>query len=161
AVSNRFCEAWMQVFLSACDAGNPFLFRQKLENFKLKVIQDMNILKRLIRQAESSHYSLFRCYNFLKNCGNGDLLLRIVKVELPEVPIVILLHVPLTVTPGHLAGGCAEGTGRMTTTPTLSPYSDTLLSKNFRGHTGQNHVTPPLCALQVWSCERPHRAPNK
>ncbi|CAJ0951652.1 unnamed protein product [Ranitomeya imitator] len=86
AVSNRFCEDWMQVFINASDGGSPFLFRQKLENFKLKVIQDMNNLKRLIRQAESSHYALFRCYNFLKNCGNGDLLLQIVKVEHAEMP---------------------------------------------------------------------------
>ncbi|XP_056408927.1 protein Njmu-R1, partial [Hyla sarda] len=51
----------------------------------LQVIQDMNNLKRLIRQAESSHYALFRCYNFLKNCGNGDILLQIVKVEHAEM----------------------------------------------------------------------------
>ncbi|XP_044129154.1 protein Njmu-R1-like [Bufo gargarizans] len=86
AVSNRFCEDWMQVFINTYDGGSPFLFRQKLENFKLKVIQDMNNLKRLIRQAESSHYALFRCYNFLKNCGNGDLLLQIVAVEHAELP---------------------------------------------------------------------------
>ncbi|KAM8947827.1 protein Njmu-R1 [Pelodytes ibericus] len=86
AVSNKFCEDWMQVFVNSCDSGNPFLFRQKLENFKLKVIQDMNNLKRLIRQAEMSHYALFRCYTFLKNCGNGDILLKIVKVEHAEMP---------------------------------------------------------------------------
>ncbi|CAH2291904.1 Hypothetical predicted protein [Pelobates cultripes] len=86
AVSNKFCEDWMQVFINTYDGGNPFLFRQKLENFKLKVIQDMNSLKRLIRQAEMSHYALFRCYTFLKNCGNGDLLLKFVKVEQAEMP---------------------------------------------------------------------------
>uniref|UniRef100_A0A8C5R357 Chromosome 17 open reading frame 75 n=1 Tax=Leptobrachium leishanense TaxID=445787 RepID=A0A8C5R357_9ANUR len=86
AVSNKFCEDWMQVFINCYDGGNPFLFRQKLENFKLKVIQDMNNLKRLIRQAEMSHYALFRCYTFLKNCGNGDILLKIVKVEHAEMP---------------------------------------------------------------------------
>lgn len=86
AVSNRFCEDWMQFFISSFDGGSPFLFRQKLENFKLKAIQDMNNLKRLIRQAESSHHALFRCYNFLKNCGNGDLLLQMVKVEHAEMP---------------------------------------------------------------------------
>ncbi|KAG9468583.1 hypothetical protein GDO78_022419 [Eleutherodactylus coqui] len=37
AVSNRFCENWMQVFINSYDGGSPFLFRQKLENFKLKV----------------------------------------------------------------------------------------------------------------------------
>ncbi|XP_053577395.1 protein Njmu-R1 [Bombina bombina] len=86
AGSNKFCDDWMQTFISSYDGGNPFLFRQKLDNFKLKAIQDLNILKRLIRQAEMSHYALYKCYMFLKNCGNGDVLLQIVKVEHAEMP---------------------------------------------------------------------------
>ncbi|KAM4692562.1 protein Njmu-R1 [Rhinophrynus dorsalis] len=86
AVSNKFCEDWMQVFVQGSDGVNPYHLRQKLENFKLKTIQDMNNLKRLLRQAEMSHYALFKCYMFLKNCGNGDILLKMVKVEHSEVP---------------------------------------------------------------------------
>ncbi|KAM5274662.1 protein Njmu-R1 [Ctenodactylus gundi] len=86
AGSNRFCEDWMQAFLNAAEGGNPFLFRQVLENFKLKAIQDTNNLKRFIRQAEMNHYALFKCYMFLKNCGSGDILLKIVKVEHEEMP---------------------------------------------------------------------------
>ncbi|KAM4822418.1 protein Njmu-R1 isoform X2 [Urocitellus parryii] len=56
AGSNRFCEDWMQAFLNGAEGGNPFLFRQVLENFKLK------------------------------NCGSGDILLKIVKVEHEEMP---------------------------------------------------------------------------
>ncbi|XP_053308767.1 protein Njmu-R1 [Spea bombifrons] len=85
AASNAFCEDWVQVFMNSA-GGNPFLFRQKLENFKLKVIQDMNNLKRLLRQADTSHYALFRCYTFLKNCGNGDILLDVVRAEQAENP---------------------------------------------------------------------------
>ncbi|XP_008569326.1 PREDICTED: protein Njmu-R1 isoform X2 [Galeopterus variegatus] len=86
AGSNRFCEDWMQAFLNGAEGGNPFLFRQVLENFKLKAIQDINNLKRFIRQAEMNHYALFKCYMFLKNCGSGDILLKIVKVEHEEMP---------------------------------------------------------------------------
>ncbi|KAF6092538.1 sensitization to ricin complex subunit 2 [Phyllostomus discolor] len=86
AGSNRFCEDWMQAFLNGAEGGNPFLFRQVLENFKLKAIQDTNNLKRFIRQAEMNHYALFKCYMFLKNCGSGDVLLKIVKVEHEEMP---------------------------------------------------------------------------
>ncbi|XP_029456597.1 protein Njmu-R1 [Rhinatrema bivittatum] len=86
AGKNTFCEDWMQAFLNCAGGGNPFLFRQKLESFKLKATQDMNNLKRFIRQAEMSHYALFKCYMFLKNCGNGDVLLKIVKVEYAEMP---------------------------------------------------------------------------
>ncbi|NWV66195.1 NJMU protein, partial [Malurus elegans] len=86
AGSNRFCEDWMQAFVNGTEGGNPFLFRQILENFKLKAIQDINNLKRFIRQAEMNHYALFKCYLFLKNCGSGDILLKIVKVEHAEMP---------------------------------------------------------------------------
>ncbi|XP_006890987.1 PREDICTED: protein Njmu-R1 [Elephantulus edwardii] len=86
AGSNRFCEDWMQAFLNGAEGGNPFLFRQVLENFKLKAIQDTNNLKRFLRQAEMDHYALFKCYMFLKNCGSGDILLKIVKVEHEEMP---------------------------------------------------------------------------
>lgn len=36
--SNRFCEDWMHAFVNGAEGGNPFLFRQVLENFKLKVM---------------------------------------------------------------------------------------------------------------------------
>ncbi|XP_034268426.1 protein Njmu-R1 [Pantherophis guttatus] len=85
AGTNRFCEDWTQAFLNVSEGGNPFLFRQILENFKLKAIQDINNLKRFIRQAEMSHYALFKCYLFLKNSGSGDVLLKIVKVEYAEM----------------------------------------------------------------------------
>lgn len=51
----------------------------------LQAIQDINNLKRFIRQAEMNHYALFKCYLFLKNCGSGDVLLKIVKVEHTEM----------------------------------------------------------------------------
>ncbi|KAJ8357608.1 hypothetical protein SKAU_G00204020 [Synaphobranchus kaupii] len=81
AVSNRFCDDGIQAFLNAADSCNPFLLRQILENFKLKAIQDMNNLKRFIRQAEMSHYALFRCFLFLQGCGNGDVLLQNARAE--------------------------------------------------------------------------------
>uniref|UniRef100_UPI00398F5148 protein Njmu-R1 n=1 Tax=Pristiophorus japonicus TaxID=55135 RepID=UPI00398F5148 len=86
AVSNKFCEDWIPSFLNSLEGGNPFLIRQILENFKLKAIQDMNSLKRYIRQAETNNYALFKCFVFLKNCGNGDVLLHNVKVEHVEMP---------------------------------------------------------------------------
>uniref|UniRef100_H3BYZ7 Chromosome 17 open reading frame 75 n=1 Tax=Tetraodon nigroviridis TaxID=99883 RepID=H3BYZ7_TETNG len=86
AVSNRFCDDWIQAFLNAAERSNPFLLRQILENFKLKAIQDMNSLKRFVRQAETSHYALFRCCQFLQGCGNGDVLLQNARAEHSELP---------------------------------------------------------------------------
>ncbi|CAJ1076598.1 protein Njmu-R1 isoform X1 [Xyrichtys novacula] len=85
-VSNRFCDDWIQAFLNAAERCNPFLLRQILENFKLKAIQDMNSLKRYVRQAEMSHYALFRCCQFLQGCGNGDVLLQNARAEHSDLP---------------------------------------------------------------------------
>lgn len=85
-VSNRFCDDWIQAFLNAAERFNPFLLRQILENFKLKAIQDMNHLKRFIRQAEMSHYALFHCCLFLQSCGNGDVLLQNARAEHSSLP---------------------------------------------------------------------------
>uniref|UniRef100_A0A1A7Z628 Chromosome 17 open reading frame 75 n=1 Tax=Iconisemion striatum TaxID=60296 RepID=A0A1A7Z628_9TELE len=90
--TNRFCDGWIQAFLNAAERCNPFLLRQILENFKLKAIQDMNSLKRFVRQAEMSHYALFRCAQFLQSCGNGDVLLQNAQAEhsgLPEACSII------------------------------------------------------------------------
>uniref|UniRef100_A0A3Q0RD33 Chromosome 17 open reading frame 75 n=1 Tax=Amphilophus citrinellus TaxID=61819 RepID=A0A3Q0RD33_AMPCI len=85
--SNRFCDDWIQAFLNAAERCNPFLLRQILENFKLKqAIQDMNSLKRFVRQAEMSHYALFRCSQFLQGCGNGDVLLQNARAEHSDLP---------------------------------------------------------------------------
>lgn len=43
-VSNRFCDDWIQAFLNAAERCNPFLLRQILENFKLKVGQTHSYL---------------------------------------------------------------------------------------------------------------------
>ncbi|XP_017277445.1 protein Njmu-R1 isoform X1 [Kryptolebias marmoratus] len=85
-LSNRFCDGWIQAFLNAAERCNPFLLRQILENFKLKAIQDMNGLKRFVRQAEMSHYALFRCTQFLQSCGNGDVLLQNARAEHSDLP---------------------------------------------------------------------------
>ncbi|XP_029365286.1 protein Njmu-R1 [Echeneis naucrates] len=85
-VSNRFCDDWIKAFLNAAERCNPFLLRQILENFKLKAIQDMNSLKRFVRQAEMSHYALFRCCQFLQGCGNGDVLLQNARAEHSDLP---------------------------------------------------------------------------
>lgn len=42
------------------DTSNPAFLRQIIEDFKLKTIQDLNTLKRLVRQAETDHYALYR-----------------------------------------------------------------------------------------------------
>uniref|UniRef100_A0A3Q2TZM8 Chromosome 17 open reading frame 75 n=1 Tax=Fundulus heteroclitus TaxID=8078 RepID=A0A3Q2TZM8_FUNHE len=52
----------------------------------LQAIHDMNSLKRFVRQAEMSHYALFRCCQFLRGCGNGDVLLQNARAEHSDLP---------------------------------------------------------------------------
>ncbi|XP_077980356.1 protein Njmu-R1-like [Glandiceps talaboti] len=77
---NEFCEDWAKALCKG-QTDNPVYLRQVIENFKLKAIQDMNTLKRLIRQAENDHYALYRSCIFLNNCGNGAILLQTAKME--------------------------------------------------------------------------------
>lgn len=59
---------------------------QYAHSFFTQAIQDMNNLKRFIRQAEMSHYALFRCCLFLQSCGNGDVLLQNARAEHSSFP---------------------------------------------------------------------------
>lgn len=76
AEKSWFCEEWSGTMLKGSDTLNPAYLRQVIEDYKLHTIQDLNTLKRLIRQAETDHYALYRAYAFLRDCGCGAILLR-------------------------------------------------------------------------------------
>jgi len=67
--------------LKTIDRDNPIKMRQMLENYKLKCIQDMNTFKRLMKQAEGDHYTLYKAYLFLLSCGNGEVILGISNLQ--------------------------------------------------------------------------------
>lgn len=69
-------------------SSSPQLFSSSLSTntLTLQAIQDMNSLKRFVRQAEMSHYALFRCCQFLQGCGNGDVLLQNARAEHSDLP---------------------------------------------------------------------------
>ncbi|XP_065841461.1 protein Njmu-R1-like [Oscarella lobularis] len=80
--TNPFCEEWAQRMTALADTKpNAANLRQIVEEFKLKAIQDVNTLKRLIKQSEASHYALYRSFLFLKSCGNASVLLRYARQE--------------------------------------------------------------------------------
>lgn len=81
----KFCEEWGKL-LEKADQGSCGQLRQILENGKIKYIQSINVLKRLLMQAESDYYALYRSYVFLQNSGNCDILLHYIKQEsIPEI----------------------------------------------------------------------------
>lgn len=70
-----FCEDWCRV-LNKADLSRASQIRHVLEAFKIKYIQCINTLKRLLIQAETDYYSLYKSYVFIKNSGNSEILLH-------------------------------------------------------------------------------------
>ncbi|KJE89652.1 hypothetical protein CAOG_01089 [Capsaspora owczarzaki ATCC 30864] len=64
--------------LALFSAPDPLVLRHALDLYKLRVTQEMNHFKRLVRQAEVDHYALYRASEFLERCGLGAILLRAV-----------------------------------------------------------------------------------
>lgn len=73
--SSDFCRRWARALLRD-DTNNPLVLRRIIEGLKIKTIQDMNLVKRLVRLAENDHYALYNAYKFLKECGYSETLLR-------------------------------------------------------------------------------------
>ncbi|XP_048576084.1 protein Njmu-R1 [Nematostella vectensis] len=82
--TTAFCKEWSETMQSG-DTEDPVFLRQVIENYKLRVNHDMNTLKRLLRQAETDHYALYRSYRFLVQSGNGSILLENTKRECQAV----------------------------------------------------------------------------
>ncbi|XP_013779445.1 protein Njmu-R1-like isoform X2 [Limulus polyphemus] len=77
--SSKYCQVWAQKLLM-CEE-DALRLKRTIEEFRMKTIQDMNMLKRLVKKAETDHYALFQVYQFLKNCGYRDTLLYRMKHE--------------------------------------------------------------------------------
>lgn len=63
-VSNRFCDDWIQAFLNAAERCNPFLLRQILENFKLKVTKHAHRQTRVSWPVFRSQ-DVYECRSFI------------------------------------------------------------------------------------------------
>jgi len=61
------------------DSNGPVALRSLIEDFKMKVIQDLNSVKRLFQKAENDYYSLYKLSLFLKQSGNMTVLLKLLK----------------------------------------------------------------------------------
>ena len=77
-----FCQHWASQIFSivnstAVEAAVPI--RNVIEDFKLKLIQDVNGLRRLVQQAKDDYYALFKALTFLKHTGYPLVLLNLLK----------------------------------------------------------------------------------
>eukprot|EP00053_Salpingoeca_punica_P008574 m.76752 g.76752 ORF g.76752 m.76752 type:complete len:448 (-) comp14658_c0_seq1:90-1433(-) len=61
-----FCVEWAEQLLE--NAASPAAMKQNIHNHQLQVIQEINMMKRLVALAESNHYALYNAYTFLQQC---------------------------------------------------------------------------------------------
>ncbi|GFY67054.1 protein Njmu-R1 [Trichonephila inaurata madagascariensis] len=78
--SSPYCLKWLDK-LKSCPSHDYIGLHNILEGFRLKTVQDLNTLKRLLQKAQTDHYSLYRAYQFLQASGYEDILLYHVKKE--------------------------------------------------------------------------------
>ncbi|XP_075557293.1 protein Njmu-R1-like isoform X2 [Dermacentor variabilis] len=75
ADASPFCQRWAARLVKSKDDG-PLVLRRIVEGFKIRTIQNLNLVKRLVKEAENDHYALFNAYQFLKKCGYWETLLQ-------------------------------------------------------------------------------------
>uniref|UniRef100_A0A131Z572 Protein Njmu-R1 n=1 Tax=Rhipicephalus appendiculatus TaxID=34631 RepID=A0A131Z572_RHIAP len=75
AEASPFCQCWAARLVKSRDDG-PLILRRIVEGFKIRTIQNLNLVKRLVKEAENDHYALFNAYQFLKKCGYWEALLQ-------------------------------------------------------------------------------------
>uniref|UniRef100_L7MB14 Protein Njmu-R1 n=1 Tax=Rhipicephalus pulchellus TaxID=72859 RepID=L7MB14_RHIPC len=75
AEASPFCQRWAARLVKSRDDG-PLILRRIVEGFKIRTIRNLNLVKRLVKEAENDHYALFNAYQFLKKCGYWEALLQ-------------------------------------------------------------------------------------
>ncbi|XP_065658493.1 protein Njmu-R1 isoform X4 [Hydra vulgaris] len=60
---------------------NPIKMRQLIENYKVKIIQDINSFHRLINQAENDYYALYKAYIFIASSGNAYVIMKNARLQ--------------------------------------------------------------------------------
>jgi hypothetical protein len=78
--TNSFCTSWASQLRSG--TSDPFRLRTLLEDLKLKVIQELNFIRKVIDQAKLSNYQLYKSYVVLRANSNCDVLLNLLMKDI-------------------------------------------------------------------------------
>jgi len=78
--SNGFCEELAEELRGS--PKDPLKLRNLLEQQKLKIVQELNQLRRLIDLARTNNYSLYKAYRLLKLDHNADVLLTLLTQDI-------------------------------------------------------------------------------
>jgi len=79
-----FCHRWAGAAHSACDASrtdSAVVVKAVIEEYKLKVIQDVNNVRRLVKKANDDYYAHYKALIFLRHTGNASVILGLLKDE--------------------------------------------------------------------------------
>ena len=77
-----FCHHWAGAAHSASDTNrvdSAVAIKAVIEEYKLKVIQDVNNMRRLIKKANEDYYAHYKALLFLKHTGNASVILELLK----------------------------------------------------------------------------------
>lgn len=77
--TNMYCKEWGSVLCKASSC--PFITRQKIEQKKLKVIKQLNDLKRMVDSSTLDNHELYRTVRYVRSDANKDVLLAILSGE--------------------------------------------------------------------------------
>ncbi|GAM23999.1 hypothetical protein SAMD00019534_071740 [Acytostelium subglobosum LB1] len=78
-MSNGFCKRWCKKFLD--NRTDSLSMRNLSEEIKLKVIQELNLFRRMVDSSKNNNYLLYKCYLFLLANDNCDILLDLLKKD--------------------------------------------------------------------------------
>jgi hypothetical protein len=78
--TNSFCTSWANQLRNG--TSDPFRLRTLLEDLKLKVIQELNFIRKVIDQAKLSNYQLYKSYVVLRANSNCDVLLSLLMKDI-------------------------------------------------------------------------------
>ncbi|KYQ88306.1 hypothetical protein DLAC_11002 [Tieghemostelium lacteum] len=84
--SNLFCKKWSMKYLDNLD--NPLLLRNFSEDIKLRVIQELNLFRRMIDHSKLNNYLLYKSFVFLSADDNNDILLNLFQKDNQSDPSV-------------------------------------------------------------------------
>ena len=85
--TNLFCKEWAKDIRRTAKekTPDPFKLRSLIEHYKLKVIQELNQLRRLVEQAKMNNYALYKSYTMLKKNSASDVLLTMILQDKSDV----------------------------------------------------------------------------
>eukprot|EP01133_Synstelium_polycarpum_P005646 gene5646-6516_t len=90
-LTNGFCRKWSRRYLD--HRMDSLLLRTLSSDIKLKVIQELNLFRRMVDSSKMNNYLLYKSHLFLGNNDNSDVLLDLLKKDNVDIEINEILSI--------------------------------------------------------------------